>query len=142
MSEPQGDDDMTRSNVMKLPDTGISSVLASATAAIDRAGEDIAAGVAETASSERYEPQQNGYAYSGHTDGSMSIIAMQTSLLEAEIDNINAEIRMTADEAAHVVNVIEAARDDRLERLIAKRENALRSAGALVAMKKALGSGQ
>lgn len=139
MTEPQGDDDMTRSNVMKLPDTGISSVLASATAAIDRAGEDIAAGVAETAANERLEPQQNRYAYSGHTDGSMSIIAMQTSLLEAEIDNINAEIRMTTDEAAHVVNVIEAARDDRLERLIAKRENALRSAGALVAMKKALG---
>ena len=132
-----------KSNVSKLPpaEGWLAPILAAADAqdAIEQAGEGIAAGIAADAASAAPEARQPIYAYSGHTDGSNAVIAMQTTILESEIDNINTEIRMTVDESANLVRMIEANRDDRLGRLYAKRDNALLSAEALQAAKRTLG---
>lgn len=137
----EGTDKMPKAAATKLPDAEgwLAPVLANANAAIQQAGEEIASGVAAEAANAPPEPARGVYPYRGHTDGSHALIAAHTVIIESEVSDINEEIRLVSDEAAYLVRLIEANRDDKLTRLYGKRDNALKAIEAMHAQSRVLG---
>lgn len=145
MTDDNQEEDMPKgSAVTKLEPTPnwLGDVLAKADAQIADVPDDLSAGIAAEVKAEaeaNRSPESNGFTYEGHTDSEYAFVHGRIAALETAIDDYNREITAASGNAAALINLIEANRDDLVDRFSAKRENAIRSIESLKAQMRVLG---